>query len=580
MTLRSGAAHAAVPATLSNFFLADSGSAMSRDRLTAVLSCLAVCTGVAWLTASAATVRRDRPAPGAVTASASPADVPSLDTLFESRWSDEGITPADDADEPAVLRRLSLALHGTVPSLEEIRLFRADDRPDRLARWTDRQLADRRFADYWAERLARPLVGVEANDLVLFRRDRLKAWLADQLHADRPFDEVVRELIAAEGLWTGAPATNFVTAAINEGEVDRNKLAGRTVRAFLGQRIDCAQCHDHPFADWSQGDFEGLAAFYGRTRLTPAGIREVTTGEDGEPLEYAVQDRETLEDRVVAPRVPFAADRLDPRFHLDGEDRRRALAAWVTHPENRRFPRAVANRTWGLMFGRAWSEPVDDLPDPADGFDPEDPLDVLGDRFRTSGYSLKSLVRTIAASRPFRLDSVLRPDAAEADYEAAARAWAVFPLTRLRPEQTVGAMTQAARVRTVDADSHLFVRFLRYVRENDFVRDYGDAGELELAREPGTVPQALLRMNGELPAELADPNPLNATARIGWFADDPEVALETAFLCCLTREPTADERDALRPLFVDDDGAPRSSGEALADLYWALFNAPEFGWNH
>ena len=421
---------------------------------------------------------------------------------------------------------------------------------------------------------------MEPNDLILFRRDRLKAWLSDRLHADRPFDAVARELIAAEGLWTGSPATNFVTAAIVDGEVDRNKLAGRTVRAFLGQRIDCAQCHDHPFADWSQGDFEGIAAFYGRTELTPAGIREVTTGGDGGPQEYVVQDRETLKGRTVAPRVPFAADRLDAAYHLDGKDRRRALAAWVTHPENRRFPRAVANRVWGLLFGRAWSEPVDDLPDPAAEPDPQDPLDVLGGRFAASGYSLKAMIREVAASRPFRLASS-RPSAAdEGEYEDAAREWAVFPLTRLRPEQTVGAMTQAARVRTIDRDSHLFVRAVRYFREQDFVRDYGDAGEAELEREPGTVPQALLRMNGNLPQELAEPNPLNATARIAWFAGNADAALETAFLCCLTRTPTGDERAALRPLFSDEHGDPRETDRALEDLYWTLFNSPEFAWNH
>ena len=132
---------------------------MSRQRLTAVLSCVALATGVAWLTADAAGVRRDRPAAVQVGGPTPATEPGSLDELFVTRWAEADVTPAPPADELTVLRRLALALMGTVPSLEEIRLFEADGGTDRLARWTDRLLADRRFADYWAERLARPLVG-------------------------------------------------------------------------------------------------------------------------------------------------------------------------------------------------------------------------------------------------------------------------------------------------------------------------------------------------------------------------------------------------------------------------------------
>jgi hypothetical protein len=280
--------------------------------------------------------------------------------------------PAEDLQ---VLRRLSLALHGTIPALEEIRQFEADQRPDRLEHWTRRLLADPRFAWYFAERLARAFVGNEDGQFVVFRRDRFVAWLSEQLQRNTPYDELVRTMISANGLWTGKPATNFVTAAVADGEIDENKLAGKTVRAVLGQRIDCAQCHDHPFASWKQQQFSGLAAFYGQVQTSLVGIEDKEM-KDGKPVEFTMENRQSAEQQVVPVGVPF-----HPEWLPDEGSRRSRLAAWVTHPENRRFERAIANRVWALMFGRALSEPVDDLPDPTD--DSHDPLALLGAAFRT-----------------------------------------------------------------------------------------------------------------------------------------------------------------------------------------------------
>lgn len=173
----------------------------------------------------------------------------AVDRALTDRWEREGLIPAQPADDLTVLRRLSLTLHGTVPSLETIRQFEADDQPHRIDRWTGRMLQDPRFGDYFAERFSRVLAGAENGQFVLFRRDRFNAWLSKQFLENRPWDEMTRELIAGRGLWTDTPATNFTTSAADEGNLDSNKLAGRTVRAFLGQRIDCAQCHNHPFAE-------------------------------------------------------------------------------------------------------------------------------------------------------------------------------------------------------------------------------------------------------------------------------------------------------------------------------------------
>src|SRR5262249_32808791 len=147
-----------------------------------------------------------------------------------------------------IARRMSLALAGTIPSLEEIRTLEAVPEAQRIEWWTSHLLEDRRFCDYFAERLARVYVGTENGPFLVFRRRRFVSWLSEQLHDKRPYNEIVRELIADKGLWTGTPAVNFVTATINQDSEDKSpdeiRLAGCVARGFLGVRIDCLQCHD------------------------------------------------------------------------------------------------------------------------------------------------------------------------------------------------------------------------------------------------------------------------------------------------------------------------------------------------
>src|SRR5579871_2127346 len=225
------------------------------------------------LVAAAARTRLDR----ADNASHARLNIPEttvvkVDRLIARKWSDAGVVPAAPAGDLELLRRLSLVLLGTIPSLEELRAFEADSEPGRIDRWVERMLNDRRFSDYFSRRLSRVFVGADDGQFLLFRRDRFWSWLNEQIQKDRPYDQVVRDMIAGRGLWTGKPEVNFITAALADNNLDVNKLAGRTVRAFLGQRIDCAQCHNHPFADWKQNQFEGLAACFAKVKQTAVGI--------------------------------------------------------------------------------------------------------------------------------------------------------------------------------------------------------------------------------------------------------------------------------------------------------------------
>ncbi len=507
-----------------------------------------------------------------------PADVQStvidVNAAFQRTWQQAGIAPAPRAEDLAIARRISLALTGTIPSLEEIRLFEAHPAQDRLAWWTSHLLADRRSAGYLAERFARTYVGVVEGPFLQFRRRRFRLWLADELYTNRPYDQIVRDLIATDGVWTDRPAANFITVTINPDDENNkpnvNALAGRVTRAFLGIRLDCAECHDHPFAEWKQRDFQGLAAFFAQTENALfrgeskpfEGVREGSG-------ELEAEDYATGEKHIIPPAAPFHAELLPSQ----PEHRRERLAAWVTHPHNEAFARATVNRVWALLCGRPLVEPVDDIP--LDGERPE-ALDLLARDFVEHGYDLRRLIGAIVLSEPFTRDSAADGAAVSETQE---KLFAAFPLTRLRPEQVVGAIWQSAKLSTVDDDSHILVQLTRYGETNDFVTRYGDAGEDEFDPQSGTIPQRLLMMNGELVQDKIGQNPLaNAATQLAWLAPDDKSAVEGAYLAVLTRRPTSEEAKHFIGRLRDSQGDERAS--RVEDLYWTLLNSTEFSWNH
>ncbi|QDV30737.1 hypothetical protein Spb1_26710 [Planctopirus ephydatiae] len=490
----------------------------------------------------------------------------SAAAVDQSWGNSKTLSKAERADDLTILRRLHLALVGTVPSLEEIRAFEEMESQDRIAQWTNHLLMDPRVGDYLAQRLGKVFVGIEDGQFIVFRRDRLNQWLAREILDNRPYDKIVQQMISEKGLWTGRPAGNFITAAVTGEEVDENKLAGRSARAFLGQRMDCAQCHDHFFAQWKQHDFEGLAAFYAPVRISAVGL------EDQVPFQYVVEDSKAEGGkRTVDRRVPFGEEWVPAQ----GTERQK-LAQWITHEENRRFDRAIVNRIWGLMFGKPLVEPVDDLPDPPVERQ-SDPLDVLADEFRTHGRSLHWLIQVIVQTQAFQQES-RHPSAENGDkFDVASENWAMYPLTRLRPEQIIGNMLQAWSLQTIDQNSHVFVRLFRLFRERDFLKEYGDTGEEELALFTGTIPQALLRMNGEFSRQLSEATPLSAAGRLASLSNDREELVTGVFLACLTRRPTAKELQLIEAM---RQAHPVSNAMLAEDLYWTLFNSPEFSWNH
>ena len=490
--------------------------------------------------------------------------VEKVNAEFEAQWSDADLEPAPRAADLTIARRLSLGLTGTIPSLEEIREFEKQPPETRVQWWVSHLVEDRRYADYVAERFARAYVGVENGPFLVYRRRRFVTWLSDQLHGNVPYDKLASELIDAEGIWTSHPEVNFVTVSIDQNNnqgPDEIKLAARVTRAFLGVRIDCVQCHDDNLEGmWEQTDFHELVSFFSGAEMTLTGVRE-----KGTPYDYQYLNAD--EEVRVPNSVPFYPDLLPER----GEPRAR-LAAWATHPENKAFARATVNRIWALMLGRPLVEPIDNIPlgsldTPA--------LDTLAEDFVEHGYDLRRLISVIAATDVFQSDS-------RANFEITSkheRNWAVFPLTRLRPEQVAGSILQAAKLKTIDAESHFFLKLQRFNQQDEFIKRYGDTGEDEFAEGGGTIPQRLLMMNGSLVQERTKEDFFNnASTRIAALAPDNKSAVETAYLVALSRRPTLTESQHFVQRIGDAQGEYRN--QKLEDLFWSLLNSTEFSWGH
>jgi hypothetical protein len=285
-----------------------------------------------------------------------------------------------------------------------------------------------------------------------------------------------------------------------------------------------------------------------------------------------IEDDRAQEERIVAPEVPF-----DSQWVADSKHLRAELAVWVTHRENRRFRRAIANRIWGLMFGRALITPVDDLPDPNDAGSPLDVLDVLADDLSEHGDDLRRMIHVIVATRAFSLASTHKDFDDESSAQRHEQAWAVFPVTELGPQQMIRAMQQAASVRTLRAEAtNSFTAIRRFERQFRFVQDYGIAGDAEDA-QASTIPHTVDRLSGNFTRRYSDASLLTAPGRIAVMSSDAAMCLENSYLACLSRRPTSEEQTHFLPQLT---GNLNQRGRAVEDIYWTLFNSAEFCWNH
>ena len=492
--------------------------------------------------------------------------VDEVDRILAEVWQSEGLEPAARASDDEFMRRLYLDLTGRIPSVSEVRNFH-----ERIAAGEGREelinhlLQSADHSTHIAAMWRSYLIPEDVDLSSLGGAAAFDEWFADQIKDGVPYDQIVRNLLQAEGRLAQSGPLLFYAAA----KLDPEKLAGRTSRVFLGMRVECAQCHDDPFEPWTQNDFWSLAAYFAqlsRPQGTLEAASPVMSVRDVGYGEVTLPDK----DVVVAPRL------LDGTIY-DGtaeRPRREQLSLWLTAPENPYFARATVNRVWALMFGRG-------IIDPVDGFGAvnqpavPDVLDLLSGFFIESGFDLRELIGVIARTRAYQLSS-----GGGAGAEDRRNAFAQMHVKVLSAEQLYDCIAVAT---LLDASRNVGGEVLSL----DRIRNSSRQQFIEQFRAPsgrtteylGGIPQALTLMNGSI---IEDATGLKKSGLLDslqapFFSNDERIRI--LFLSCVSREPTPEEW-ALCRSYLGEDGSAADALEALADILWALLNSAEFTVNH
>ena len=461
------------------------------------------------------------------------------------------------------MRRVYLDLLGRVPNVSEARDFLNDPSPDRREQLVDRLLAHHDHATHFAAVWRRILLPDEVDLSRLGGSASFEAWLAEKFEANEPYDQVVSELLLAQGrVSKSGPLLFYAAMRLNPEE-----LAGRTSRAFLGVRMECAQCHDHPFDEAiTQQDFWSFAAFFARISR-PRGKMEMTS-----PV-LAVRDNARGEvmfpesDEVVPPRLPETVSDLadDP----NGPSRREELVAWLTARDNQHFARATVNRVWAHLFGRGLVEPVDDMRRANPPICPE-VLDTLAGDFAASGFDLRRLCRALVLTDAYQLSSGSDEGQGEEGDPSRTLAFAQMNIKSLTAEQLYDCITVAtgqASLAGGPTDQAGLVRFADMNRQQ-FIDQFRAAPGKVTDYQAG-IPQALTLMHGGLIHNATDvaASGLLKSLAAPFFTDDQR--LETLYLATLSRYPEPEEREVMLKMIAGASD-PQQRQQALGDVLWAL----------
>ncbi len=532
----------------------------------------------------------------------------AIDREIDRALAEAGLEPTGPSDDAEFLRRLSLDMLGVPPTEGEVLAFLASRDPSKRAAKVEELLAHPlhfdHAADLWGRLLFAGLRRYRSEE-----RGRVQAWLAEGFRAGRGLDDLARDLVTASGNTNDDPALAYVLR-FRDGGIPAD-IAGTTSRIFLGVQIQCAQCHDHPYERWKQGEFAGFAAFFNLVNPRPADPEDRRKG-------FVVEDPGLRQLERSRGRGGEGADirgaaRAAPRFlgggewtDREGTTRREALADWMLSRENPFFAKAMVNRVWSWWFGRGLVNPVDDF---RSDNPPSHPalLETLALGLAESGYDQRFLLRAIAGSRAYGRTSRLPPGweagapgaggggggEGEAAREIALRrfdrAYGRGPVKPLTADQVFDSVLRVTGMD--DAFRRANRAEIERVKEGllrQFVSEIGDDETGESEQWAGSIPQGLLLMNGPLTqAGTRASGPAGRGDRVGILArentlrkvldeeKDAGARVGRLYLAALGRRPSAEE--------VREAAAFASRGKSdrgWEDLLWALLNGSEFMSNH
>jgi hypothetical protein len=492
-----------------------------------------------------------------------------IDELVFAKLKALGMPPSEVCDDATFLRRASIDIAGRLPTAEEARAFLADRSGDKRRQAIERLLASDGYADHFAAKWSNILRNRRENDFRARGTFAFHEWIRQSLAENKPYDQFVRDILTASGDAGQNPpvAWYYAVKTSNEQLEDAAQL-------FLGQRIQCARCHHHPFERWSQGDYYGFAAFFSR----------VDRKRDDQ---YPFDDERIYHNRGQAlannPRdgqnLPPTGLGATPLEIAPDDDPRAALADWMVDPKNPFFARSLANRYWKHFLGVGLVEPEDDLRVTNPPTNPQ-LLDALARSLVESRYDLKQLVRTICNSTTYQL-SALPNDYNGPDRQNYARH---YP-RRLSAEVLYDAVNQVTATTTGFNSMPLGTRAMQLpdnAFDNYFLQVFGkpqneSACECERTSEVSLAQSLHLVNSREVQDKLTDGNGRAAQLAADEKRPDDQKVREL-YLWVYSREPSADElQHAVAHLASPEYKDNRQ--QAYEDLLWALLNTKEFLFN-
>lgn len=479
-----------------------------------------------------------------------------------------GMPPSDVCDDATFLRRATIDIAGRLPTIEESQTFQADRSPKKRDALVDRLVDSAGYADYFANKWSAVLRNRRSKPTYTRGTYGFHAWIRQSLYENKPYDEFVREILAASGEISETPTVAWYRGV---GSVDQQ--VENTAQLFLGLRIQCARCHHHPFESWSQRDYYGFSAFFTQVGRKPGVEADEERVFHKRGLATAINPKtgETLSPTALGASPLKLSPERDPR---------QALVSWMAEPSNKFFAPALVNRYWKHFFGRGIVDPEDDMRVTNPATNPE-LLEALSKHFIQSKFDMKDLVRTICKSTTYHLSA--EPNRFN---EQDSQNFSRFYPKRLHAEVLLDAIDQVSGVATTFTGLPAGSRAVQIPDngvKSDFLSIFGkpdgeSACECERSGD-ASLAQCLLLLNSpELQTKLA-----SATGRAASLSADKSKAIEghvrQLYAIAFSREPSPSE------LFAAETHINRAQTDvarkrAYENILWAIVNTKEFLFNH
>lgn len=496
-----------------------------------------------------------------------------INQAFLQSWKDNEVQPSPLTDDAEWLRRVSLDLIGHIPTADEVQQFVADKDAAKRSKMIDTLLDHPDYVRNWTTIWTNLSIGQQTPRRV--SREGMMKFYREAFGRNRPWKDVVSDLVTADGHFEENGAVNYILAQMQDND-DGVQLTAMTARLFLGTQVQCTQCHNHPFNDWKQEQFWQVNSFFRQVRKIEHRKLDPQTGRQVDDFSEVVwQDFAGpvyFEKRSGLMQVAFPI--FDGREVDAGPDteRRQEFARLICEGERPQLAYAAVNRMWAHFMGAGFTRPVDDM---GPHNPPTNPavLDRLAEEFVKSGYDNKQLIRWVANSLPYHLSSRMTPKN-EVDNPSAGET-ALFSRVYVKPmsaEQLFDSLIVATNAHQSGRGGWEAAERQREEWLQQFVRDFGNDMNEESSSFDGSIPQALMMMNGPLIRDAVAFQPGSHLAEILAGRGSDAQKIQTLYLSALGRQPTRQEINTFQRVIR----ASREPLVAYQDLFWALLNSNEF----